>query len=162
MKTKVRNTFKIKGSYGTSQKTTIVLRELKHIEKTHSGTLKPEYVVDSAEHKSSPLHEYFEWDDTVASHKWRLQQASSMIISIYDVRNEIGGKEVRHYANVILRDSEERVFVPTTKVMKDSFLRNQFLQQALQDAKLFQAKYSTLGELASVFKAIDRVLVKVG
>lgn len=43
------------------------------------GTLTPQRVVKAAEDERSPLHDYFEWDDTKASDKYRLLQARVLI-----------------------------------------------------------------------------------
>jgi len=43
------------------------------------GRLTPEEVVDEARDPDSPLHRYFEWDDSAAAEAWRLNQARSMI-----------------------------------------------------------------------------------
>ena len=44
--------------------------------------LTPEQVVEAARDPASPLHEEFEWDDTEAGHKWRLNQARTLIRSV--------------------------------------------------------------------------------
>jgi hypothetical protein len=46
------------------------------------GELTPERVVELARSRSSPLHEMFEWDDEVAAHAHRLQQARAIIRSV--------------------------------------------------------------------------------
>ena len=54
---------------------------LKELESKH-GELTPDMVLQEAEDESSPLHEYFDWDDTIAAVKWRRHQARKMILSI--------------------------------------------------------------------------------
>jgi len=48
----------------------------------HRGRLTAAAVVDSARDPQSPLHRYFEWDDTSAAESWRLEQARSLIRSV--------------------------------------------------------------------------------
>jgi hypothetical protein len=55
-----------------------VVRELKQIEDTH-GTINGELMVKFAESKKSVLHSYFEWDDTIAAHKWRVHKAVDLL-----------------------------------------------------------------------------------
>lgn len=43
------------------------------------GEVKPSTIIKKAAKKKHPLHEYFEWNDTVAGHQFRLQQARKMI-----------------------------------------------------------------------------------
>lgn len=48
----------------------------------HGGRLTPRAVVDAARDPKSALHDQFEWDDTVAAEKWRLDQARDIITSV--------------------------------------------------------------------------------
>jgi len=43
------------------------------------GQITPDEVVTLAEPEESLLHKYFEWDDSIAAVKYRLEQAQSMI-----------------------------------------------------------------------------------
>ena len=43
------------------------------------GRLDPQSVVAAARNKKSPLHKQFEWDDTKAAEKYRLEQARELI-----------------------------------------------------------------------------------
>lgn len=49
----------------------------------NNGTLTPDLIVEDARNPSSPLHEEFEWDDTVAAHQHRLSQARTVIRTIH-------------------------------------------------------------------------------
>jgi len=46
------------------------------------GRLTPDAVVDAARPINSPLHSFFEWDDTAAAHEWRREQARELIRSV--------------------------------------------------------------------------------
>lgn len=59
----------------------IVERELEAIESTR-GTLKASFVVQAARPANHPLHAAFDWDDTVAGQRWRLEQARGLIASV--------------------------------------------------------------------------------
>lgn len=48
-----------------------------------NGLLKPEAVVEAARPESSPLHSHFEWNDSKAAEKYRLDQARVLIRSVY-------------------------------------------------------------------------------
>jgi hypothetical protein len=59
-------------------KSTVVEAELQKI--VDAGTaLTPKGVLESARKKSSPLHKYFEWEDSKAAEKYRLEQAYRLI-----------------------------------------------------------------------------------
>ena len=53
----------------------------KHADK-HGGVYRPELFVKEASAKSHPAHRWFEWDDTKASHEFRLQQARHFVSGI--------------------------------------------------------------------------------
>lgn len=46
------------------------------------GRLTPDLVVDVAADPEHPLHKRFDWDDTEAARKWRLNQAGALIRSV--------------------------------------------------------------------------------
>jgi len=53
------------------------------------GTVTASRVVDAARDPNHPFHSRFEWDDTVASEKYRQQQARTLIRSVrYVVRTD--------------------------------------------------------------------------
>lgn len=47
-----------------------------------AGRLAPADVVEAARDPQSPLHSHFEWDDTDAARKYRLDQARTLIRSV--------------------------------------------------------------------------------
>lgn len=49
---------------------------------SENGRLTPSTVVAEARDSSSVLHGCFEWDDTVAAHRWRIDQARTLIASV--------------------------------------------------------------------------------
>lgn len=55
-----------------------VLRALER----ENGRLIPADVVDAARDPASPLHAHFEWDDSAAAEKYRLDQARTLIRSV--------------------------------------------------------------------------------
>lgn len=62
--------------------------ELADIADKHSGVLEPETVVAVATPVKHPLHRYFEWDDCVAGHEHRLNQARALIRTV-KIRREV-------------------------------------------------------------------------
>ena len=60
------------------RKQTVVDRELEAIYAEH-GTVTAELLVEQATKPSHPLHAHFEWDDSVAATKYRLEQAYRLI-----------------------------------------------------------------------------------
>ena len=46
------------------------------------GEVKPQELVDTARPTSSPIHDAFEWDDSIAGEKYRLIQADTWIRNV--------------------------------------------------------------------------------
>lgn len=59
----------------------IRVRELRKLERP-GRTLTAEDVVAAASNPDHPLYQDFEWDDSVAGHKYRVQQARTMIAEV--------------------------------------------------------------------------------
>jgi len=60
----------------------IVEQELETIREQHGGVLLPGDVVTAAKRKTHPLHSYFEWDDSEAANKYRINQARALIRTV--------------------------------------------------------------------------------
>jgi hypothetical protein len=58
----------------------LIKRALTALER--KGKLTPDDVVRAARDPNNALHEYFDWDDSVAGQKWRIQQARHLIASV--------------------------------------------------------------------------------
>ena len=71
------------------------------------GNLTPNRIVDRAKNNKSILHQYFEWDDTEAAEKYRLQQARQITNHIIEVIVIRGEKvEERAYFSVTAKNDE--------------------------------------------------------
>jgi hypothetical protein len=131
----------------------------------NNNTLNPEDVVEEASDDESPLHQYFEWDDTEAAHAYRLQQARGLIrrmtvrLILPDKREVVDHLFVSLTTN---RRNEEGSYRLLVDVMKNEVEKETLLQQALRDLEAFQSKYQQLVELADVFAAIEVVAITVG
>lgn len=60
---------------------------LAELEIKGGGNLTHEMVLADAQDPSSPLHDYFEWDDTKAAQAWRIEQARLLVRSVRVVIN---------------------------------------------------------------------------
>lgn len=108
------------------------VRELEWI-KDNFGAITPDIVVEVASNKASPLHNYFEWDNRIASEKWRLQQARVLINNIevqvikdggektYVAAYEIGAE--RTYKNITTFDKDDIEFVKETTKREITYLK---------------------------------------
>ncbi len=133
-----------------------VLEALDNICKSNGGILQPTDVVKTAEWEKSPLHPYFEWDDSIAAQNHRIWQARKLIRVVVDI---LPGTEVE--TNVYVSLMQDRIsgdgYRPMVQVLADSELRKLLLADALRELSRIQAKYSELKALAPVFAAIDEL-----
>jgi len=131
---------------------------LSSLSSKNNGNVTPEIVVNDAENPKSPLHDYFEWDDSEAAKEWRLQQARVMMRSIEVViETSSGDANVRAFFNVNLEsdtDSMESVYVSVDRVLSEKELRKQVVAQALSEAENWSVRYKQYSELRPIVKAI--------
>lgn len=115
-------------------------------------------LLDESRDPNAPLHSCFEWDDSVAAEKYRLEQARKLIASV-EVRYVDDKKQtspVRCFVNVqSVAPKREGHFAFIETVLQNPDYRKQMLSNALIDLRNFQKKYSDLKELSGVNKAID-------
>jgi hypothetical protein len=135
--------------------TKAILEELQALHRTQpDGLLRASAVVDHARDPATALHRCFEWDDTRAADKYRLNQARQLL----------------RVAVTILPSLEEpyRAFVSLTSdrgnragggyraiadVLGDVDRRERFVEQAREDVVRLQAKYRVLVALVPRFAA---------
>lgn len=68
----------------------VVGPELERLAK--EGRCNPDGIVGEASEKSSPLHPYFDWDDSTAAHRYRKWEARQLSKAV-EVRVTINGKQ---------------------------------------------------------------------
>ena len=132
------------------------IAELERITKRSGGTLNPEDVVKYARSPSSPLHEYFEWNDTDAAHQHRLYQARSLLRVWVAELPQKPNTPVRVMVSLV-NDRGTRGYRNLVDVMSDEGLRRELLEEAKRDMSFFRRKYALLESLAGVFEAMDAV-----
>jgi hypothetical protein len=118
------------------------------LEADPENMLHPEVVVDWAEHHpDSALHRSFEWDDQKAAHSHRLWQARQ-IIKLHVIDN-------RGQPQMISLKIDRKAgggYRELADVMAKRDLRAMALQEALDDLRGFERRYSYLEELAGVWR----------
>lgn len=136
---------------------------LREIEQRSGRRLKPSEVVEIARPPRSPLHRFFDWNDASAAQKHRLWRARQLInhVRVIVVDEKGRRRPERLFFNVRLEDGEksEKVYVAVDRVMEDSGLRSQVIDQALREAKSWADKYRRYKELDEIRIAIARVAV---
>lgn len=147
-------------NYGYSVGADVVGKEFEAIESKY-GEITSQYVLQEAADENNPMHELFEWDDTVAANKYRLHQASVLICNLaVEVEDNIEEKKLITRAYVDISDSDKGSFINVVSAFKNPDSKTVVLQRAYNELAAFKAKYQNLSELALIINSIDEVLVK--
>lgn len=126
------------------------------MQKSRTGRLLPADVVEVAEDENHPLHNHFTWDNGVAAHKWRLQEAQTLIRSFTIYNQELNVK-VRTFSSLESDRDMGGGYRWTMDVVERPNLRSQLLLTALHELEAVRRKYSYMQELADVWDTVDRV-----
>lgn len=114
------------------------------------GTFTPSSLVKIAENKKSPLHKYFEWDDTLAAEAYRLTQARHLVLAIgFDNDGEFS----RAYESIVI--DSVRAYAPMDLIQKTPALMDQVLQSVLREIIFWKDKHQRYKNIfGGIFDAI--------
>ncbi len=136
------------------------------------GELTAELVLEEAKKKKSPLHICFEWNDSKAAVKYRLEQARGIIKAVV-ITKEIHGKPtpVRAFINIRKDDKGSlttnpfargtSTFIYIDTVMNNEILARYTVEKALNELKALMNKYENLTELAPLFATIRNKMERI-
>lgn len=136
--------------------------ELEAIRLANGGLLTEEAILTAARAKKHPLHDRFTWNNTEAAKQWRLEEARSLIRSVYVTieRPKHGPITVRAYAS-LPTDRESGVgYRAIGDIMASRDQRKELLASALSELEAFKRRYGNLTELVPVFTAFESVKAK--
>ena len=110
----------------------------------------PESVLEKARDENTELHKCFEWDDSVAAEKYRLNQARN-IIRLLVIK---GTEETEHPVRVFQISSEPQVYRPITHFVQDLDEHAKLVQRVKGELLAITNRYTQLAELEEVRQAI--------
>ena len=116
-------------------------------------SVSPEEILKKARKKRSELHKCFEWDDSVAAERYRLQQARQIIQLLVITPKYEDDEPVR----VFQITSEKNVYQPTRMILQQPDEYAQLLKRAKGELFVIEKRYKMLSELEAVFAAIDEL-----
>jgi hypothetical protein len=128
-----------------------------------AGHISPELVVKAARNKTSPLHDYFNWNNEEAGEKYRICQAEFLIrrIKLTVVRQDVKTKEIKlettraYISPQSIRGKES--YIRLADVMESPELKDEVLQRAKTELIGIKKRYAQLNELAEVWEAIEKL-----
>lgn len=125
------------------------------------GELTPKDVVEDARSNNSPLHTFFEWDDSAAAEQYRLQQARGLIRAVVAVITNDNEPAKRMQAFVHVPESGAPHYRATDIAMSQERTREMILRQAWKEYQAWKKRYQHLEELGDMFKAENKVLKRI-
>ena len=106
----------------------------------------PADVVEAARDPDTPAHSKFDWNDTRAAHKWRLQQAEELIREVYTVE---AGERVPYFVSLLPdRQQPGGGYRRLTDVLSSKALREQLLLTAQSELRSWSTRHEILSKLA--------------
>ena len=122
----------------------------KEIESIKEAT--PATILEYARNEESELHKCFEWDDTVAAEKYRLQQARQIVCNLVYKEEK---KEESTNLRVFYNAPSSKTYEPTRILVRNEDSYKELLMQAKSELRAFKNKYRMLTELEEIFELID-------
>ena len=122
----------------------------KEIESIQNAT--PSSILEYARNENSELHKCFEWDDTVAAEKYRLQQSRNIVCNLVYQEEK---KEEPAKLRVFYSQSSTNTYQPTRVLVRNEDSYKELLMQAKSELRAFKNKYKMLTELEDIFNLID-------
>lgn len=129
------------------------------------GSVTPKRLVEVSKSKSAPLHNEFEWNNTLAAAKYREEQARQIIKNIVIMEVSEGEAEPKHVKCWV---NSDRAFVPTDEklhryvtietAMSNYDWKENLIKTAKQDMASFIAKYKRLSELSKIINDMKEFL----
>lgn len=127
-----------------------------------NGTITPDAVVIAASDENSVLHEYFDWDDSVAAKKWRIEQARVLIRKV-QVIYTIDHQTITSVAYVRdpNADSKEQGYVSIEKIRSDSESAEAAVAEEFCRASYHLTRAENIASVLSCLQDISKVAQEV-
>ena len=114
-------------------------------------------MVEDARKKNSPLHNCFEWDNTIAAGAYRITQAQYILrqIEVMIEREDETSFTVRAFHHV--NTEEQQGYTTIESALKDPEMWDCVKVQAIAEIKNWQQKYKNIVEFETIFEAIESI-----
>lgn len=127
------------------------------LELVSGGRDTPEDIVEAATPVTSPLHGYFEWDNDIAGHQYRLDQARRLIARV-KVTTKVGNDTVKVRAVVNVTNGRDH-FVVVEDHRNDPGFHAQQTERFCKEFKSLLTKYAyLLGDEEEVQNLVEAVV----
>lgn len=118
----------------------------------------PQEILEKGRNPATELHKCFEWDDSKAAEKFRIEQARTIVRCLV-IRETEEPKEQKPEIRMFYKTSGGEGYKPTTIIMQDKDEYQKLLERAYAELSSFKNKYRSLAELDGIFDLIDKLAV---
>ena len=127
----------------------VVGEHIESLVEKYNEHLTADEILADARATRSPIHDAFEWDDSVAAEKFRRRQARALVISLVPMK---GTKKMRTRAFVFVRHAkhERKVYMPVRSAMGRPDMRDQLIENAYRQLDQWMTHYAGRPELRFV------------
>lgn len=115
----------------------------------------PQQILEKARDDRTELHKCFEWNDSEAAERWRIQQARQIVCHLV-IKQESAPAQAPE-VRLFFKTAESEGYKSTELILRDKDEYGKLLKNALAELTAFQRKYRSLSELESVFDAINAI-----
>jgi hypothetical protein len=133
---------------------------LQEIYQKSGGLITAQNVLDHAVKKSHPLHDYFEWDDSEAAKKYRLDQARDLIQRV-KITIETPNKEPVEFRAFVSLESDRSAgggYRHITQVIKNATMLQEFHAEVKRVTETWEHKAGVLGLVFSANEIQKKIL----
>lgn len=146
---------------GASADAKLVGEHLELLRQQQKGELTPTDVVADARNPNSPLHSFFEWDDSAAAEAHRLSQARGLIRAVVAIYVDDENPAQRMKAFVHIPEPGAPHYRETSHAMSSKKTRDLVLQRAWREFQQWRQRYRDLKEFASLFEVADEIAKQI-
>lgn len=122
-------------------------------EEIGDNRISPQELLEKARDANSELHKCFEWNDSIAAEKYRLQQARGVLVNLVYKTDKKDAEPIRYFQIT----TEKSIYQPTVSFLKQEDEYQALLKRAKCELESFKKRYHTLSELQEVFEAIELI-----
>lgn len=126
------------------------------ISKANNGELHPEAVINHAKDERSPLHAHFEWNDAVAAHAYRMDQARQLIRLIRVEDDTVEEGTTRAFHSISGKDGVAYRHVEDVRSSVDFQLS--LMNSASRELEAFKKRYRNIKEICEFADKAQRAI----
>lgn len=151
------------------RKSVFVERELDDIYKK-KGVVTPKLLLDRAREVDHPLHTYFDWDDEKAGEKFRLIQATAMILATryvavlqaHDGPPNASATTVQRYSvRKLVGSFSGTGYIERQDALNNPDIRARLIERRVAELRSWCVRVCDVAELQDVAKTIENALAKL-